>query len=182
MLDNLARFHEFLKFRSDECFVLDYGHGVVPFNSLCSIYGNTYFVVLETNQKLKVFYFRGSRDAFEERCELLMRTLSEHYYNITCRFPGLRVWSLGYVPALLTVDFSENELADAIRIDFFKHGFKAYDTGENLIGEICNKDLVSLNLFAFGKARYLDFNFTKWLLRERKKILRQLRKETEAVE
>ena len=178
MLDNLLRFHEFLKFRGDDCFVLDYGHSPVPFKTLCSIYGNMYFVALESNQKLKIFYFRGTRDAFEERCELLLHTISEGYYNITMKCPGLRLWLLGYVPALLTADFSDNELADAIRIDFFKHGHKAYDTGENLLGNVCNKNLVSFNCIAFNESRFLDFDFTRWLMRERKKILKEFKRQT----
>lgn len=179
MIDNLLRFHEFLKLRENDCFVTDYGYSPIPFNSLCSIYGNMYFVALESNQKLKIFYFRGTRDAFENRCELLLHVITRGYYNITMKCPGLRLWLLGYVPALLTADFSDNELADAIRIDFFKHGHKAYDTGENLLGNVCNKNLVSFNCQAFNESRFLDFDLTRWLMRERKKILKEFRKEAE---
>ena len=180
MIENtLVRFNEFLKFRGDECFVLDYGHGVLPFKTLCSIYGDRYFVVLESNQKLKVFYFNGSRPKFEKRCELLMETISIKYFTINAQCPNLRVWTLGYVPALLTKDFSESELYDALRKDFFKYGHKAYDTGDNLLGEICNADLSSFNCSAYNKARFLDIDFSKWILRQRKMILNRLRKETE---
>lgn len=173
----LSRFEEFLRFRGSECYITDYRHGAVPFETLDKIYKNWCFVLFESVERTKVFYFKGSRERFRIRCEQLLCTISAQYYRITQECPGLRVWTIGYVPALMTVDLSKDALANAIRNDFLKFGHKSYDTGENVLGEVCNKRNY-FDVSAFKHGRYLDFDFSKWLLKKRKQTLQDLRKNT----
>ena len=170
-VDDVPRLDMFLKLAEDRCFIRDYGYAPIPFKSLQALYGNTYFIAIETMTRLglKVFYFKGSLLAFKKRCEELFAQISkssEQYLKITSKFPGIRIFSIGYVPALFSVDFSKDEFADAIRKDFLKYGHAAYDTGENLLGKIYNHGYSSINLNEFNRARTLDFDFFTFVLKE----------------
>lgn len=173
-----SRFQTFLSYNTGSCYIRDYGCGVLPYNSLCSIYGNSYFVVFECGERLKVFYFKGSKEKFERRCEDLFNVLNEQCFRISKTCPHLKVWSIGYVPALLTVDITGDGFTDAIRTDFFKYGFKAYETGNNVLGNICNS-CSCFNVAEYKRARFLNFDFPKWLMKVRKEIMKKIRKDTD---
>ncbi len=172
------RFNEFLMFNKDHCYIYDYKKGVVDFKSLERIYGNLYFTAIESDQKIKVFYYKGSKESYKERIEKLLDKIVAQYFRINQECPGLRVFSLGYVPSLFTVDFSKDDFADAVRNDFLKYGCYAYDENENLLGKIYNKGLSSFNVDEFKQARFLSFDFSKWIMKERKKAWKQLKEET----
>ena len=170
----MSMLDSFLEENEEACYIKDYGHGVLPFKRLVSIYGNWYFVVIEMTGfvRLETFYFRGSLDAFKKRCENTLTAISNEYFSIFDELrSGLKVFSVGYVPALFTVDFSKDEIADAIRRDFVKHGFASYDTGYNLLEKICQGDnyfvCAEFNCAEFKRAKNLDFDYFTWCLKHR---------------
>ena len=158
-----SAFENFLSFHSHECIISDYGHSPISFKSLEEVYGQWYFIVFELKEKIKVFYLKGSKEKFERRIDELLVVQSYYYYN---DYP--KPLSIGWIPALFTMDFSDNELIDAIRIDFLKHGQRAYETGDNLIGNL----YIAPRFFKsneYSRSRYLDFDYSKWILKNRKK-------------
>lgn len=161
-----SAFENFLSFYSHRCFISDYGHSPISFKSLEDAYGQWYFIVLELNEKLKAFYLKGSKAKFEKRADELLIAFS--YYNYRDIPKPL---TLGYVPSLFSIDFSSNQLGDALRIDFLKHGQLSYDTDENLIGNLYIAPQC-LKLNEYSRSRYLDFDYSKWILRERKRIFK----------
>lgn len=176
----MTRFQEFLQSRESECYIKDYGHGVLSFDVLKEIYSKWYFVVLEMEsiQRLKVLYFRGSKERFENRCNMFLKVVNNDYYRLTLQACRLKLWLVGWAPALLSVDMLTDKIANAIRIDFIKFGCRSYDTGDNLLGNVCNEKMSKINVKEIKKARYLDFDFSKWIMKQREKILKQWRFET----
>lgn len=163
----MTRFEEFLKIHGQECYISDYGFSPISFKNLDRIYGNWFFAVLELKERLKAFYLRGSKEKFERRVNELMNVLDCHIGNSTPK-----ILAIGWIPSLFTIDFSNNSLADAIRIDFLKYGQFAYETGSNLIGNL----YIAPRFFQineYSHSQYLDFDFSKWIMRERKHSSRQ---------
>jgi len=145
----------------------DYGFGPLSFASLEEQYGNWYFIVLESNEKLKIFYFNGSLEKFQRHCNQLIMSVVEQSYRLIHECPRLGVISIGYVPSLFTVNMSNDSFADSIRKDFLKHGIKSYETGSNVLGRICNnRDY--FNIYEFRGARYLSFDYSAYLLKQAK--------------
>lgn len=162
----LSAFENFIYFNSHKCFISNYGHSPISFKALEDTYGQWYFIVLELNEKLKVFYLKGSREKFKKRVDELLNVFLYYYYS---DIPKLLM--LGYIPSLFSIDFSSNQLGDALRIDFLKHGQMSYDTGENLIGNLYTSFRLKLN--EYSRSRYLDFDYSKWILRKRKLTFKQ---------
>ena len=166
-----SELEEFLRLHGKECFMYDYGHSPVSFQTLENIYGRWYFVILQRNEKLKPFYLCGSKNHFRKRANDLAANLYNRGDYVIYRGDDNAlpiIWTMGYVPSLFTVDLSNDELANAIRLDFIRHGQFAYETGDNLIGKLYMTNGMRFIKSEYSRSRYLDFDLTKWILKNRK--------------
>lgn len=162
-----TEFEQFLKFHECDSYIRDYGHGVISYSALDEVYSLWCFVAVEQLERMKMFYFNGTNNAFEKRVSYLLSALTYTYDRMMHASKSRpRVWSVGYIPCLFTVDFSKDPLANAIRSDFFKHDKRWISETNDLDGLVVNSQQISLPYF--NKSRQLDFDFSKWLLKRKK--------------